>query len=334
MAKIVLGLGTSHGPMLSTPPDQWTLRAQFDRTARHPWKGRMWNFDELVAARKDDHFENQITPELWRSRHAACRTALDKLAKIFAAAAPDLVMIVGNDHMEMFNESAVPAFTVFSGKEMINNPWTPEREAKAAIGTLIAVPGHVPPNGARYPCVPALGKHLIENLIANGFDIAKMTKLPGEETPHAYGFVYRQIMGDKLIPCVPLALNTYYPPNQPTIRRCYDFGKALARAIEAWPDDARIAVIASGGLSHFVIDESIDETFIDAMKTRRIDALAALGEETFQSGTSEIKNWVPVAGAMAELGFDFNLVDYVPCYRSVAGTGNAMGFVHWQPPAG
>jgi hypothetical protein len=69
------------------------------------------------------------------------------------------------------------------------------------------------------------------------------------------------------------------------------------------------------------------------MKTRRIDALAALGEDTFQSGTSEIKNWVPVAGAMAELGFDFNLVDYVPCYRSVAGTGNAMGFVHWQPPA-
>jgi 3-O-methylgallate 3,4-dioxygenase len=84
-------------------------------------------------------------------------------------------------------------------------------------------------------------------------------------------------------------------------------------------------------LSHFVIDESIDQTFIEAMKTRRIDDLAALGEDTFQSGTSEIKNWVPVAGAMAELGFDFNLVDYVPCYRSVAGTGNAMGFVSWTP---
>jgi hypothetical protein len=36
---------------------------------------------------------------------------------------------------------------------------------------------------------------------------------------------------------------------------------------------------------------------------------------------------------MAELGFDFNLVDYVPCYRSIAGTGNAMGFVHWAPAA-
>lgn len=208
MAKIVLGLGTSHGPMLSTPPDQWIQRATFDRTAQHPWHGRMWSFDELAAARKDDHFENEITPALWRSRHAACRAALDQLAKVFAAAAPDIVVIVGNDHMEMFNEATVPAFTVFSGDALINNPWTPEREAKAAIGTLIAVPGHVPPGGARYPCVPALGRHLIEQLIAGGFDVAKMTKLPGEETPHAYGFVYRQIMADKPIPCVPLALNT------------------------------------------------------------------------------------------------------------------------------
>jgi 3-O-methylgallate 3,4-dioxygenase len=319
--------------MLSTPPEQWVQRANFDRTVKHPWKGKMWSFDELVAARKGDHFERQITPELWRQRHAACRAALKQLAAVFDAAAPDLVVIVGNDHMEMFSEWAVPAFTVFWGEELINNPWTPEREAKAAQGTLIAVPGHVPPGGARYPCVPALGQHLIQALIGDGFDVAAMKRLPGEETPHAYGFVYRQLMSDKLIPCVPLALNTYYPPNQPTIRRCYEFGKALARAIEAWPGEQRIALIASGGLSHFVIDESIDRTFIEAMQTRRIDALAALGEETFQSGTSEIKNWVPVAGAMAELGFDFHLVDYVPCYRSIAGTGNAMGFVHWQPRA-
>ena len=44
-----------------------------------------------------------------------------------------------------------------------------------------------------------------------------------------------------------------------------------------------------------------------------------------------MKNWVPVAGAMAELGFAMTLVDYVPCYRSLAGTGNAMCFAHWRP---
>jgi len=43
-----------------------------------------------------------------------------------------------------------------------------------------------------------------------------------------------------------------------------------------------------------------------------------------------MKNWVPVAGAMAQLGLTPHIVDYVPCYRSEAGTGNAMGFVYWK----
>jgi 3-O-methylgallate 3,4-dioxygenase len=179
--------------------------------------------------------------------------------------------------------------------------------------------------------VPALGRHLIAAATARGFEVAAMKNLPRDETPHAYGFVYRQIMEDRAIPCVPVALNTYYPPNQPTIRRCYDFGKMLARAIESWDSDARVALIASGGLSHFVIDEDVDGVFLDALRDRCIDPLAALGEAVFQSGTSEVKNWVPVAGAMAELGFDLTIADYVPCYRSIAGTGNAMGFVYWLP---
>ena len=43
-----------------------------------------------------------------------------------------------------------------------------------------------------------------------------------------------------------------------------------------------------------------------------------------------LPSWVPVAGAMADLGYKPTVVDYVPCYRSLAGTGNAMGFVYWR----
>jgi hypothetical protein len=333
MAKIVLGMGTSHGPMLSTPPDQWGQRAIFDRGVIHHYKGRTWTFDELLEERKNGFFDREIMPELWRNRHAACRRALDKLADVFAEVGPDIVVIVGNDHMEMFDESTVPAFSVFWGDNVVNNPFDDEHIARLAPGVAIALPGHIPPGGATYPCVPELGRHIIQSMIDDGFDIASMKRLPREETPHAYGFVYRQLMRDKLIPCVPLALNTYYPPNQPTIRRCYDFGKALVHAIQSWKTDARVALIASGGLSHFVIDEIVDDTFMDAMRHRSIDKVAALGEAIFQSGTSEVKNWVPVAGAMAELDFDLTIVDYVPCYRSAAGTGNAMGFVYWLPHA-
>ncbi len=67
------------------------------------------------------------------------------------------------------------------------------------------------------------------------------------------------------------------------------------------------------------------------MRRGKMESVERLGEEVFQAGTSEIKNWVPVAGAMADLGFPMSLVDYVPCYRSLAGTGNAMAFVYWRP---
>jgi 3-O-methylgallate 3,4-dioxygenase len=46
-----------------------------------------------------------------------------------------------------------------------------------------------------------------------------------------------------------------------------------------------------------------------------------------------MKNWIPVAGMMADLGFDMELVDYVPCYRSEAGTGTGNTFVAWRPQA-
>ena len=93
---------------------------------------------------------------------------------------------------------------------------------------------------------------------------------------------------------------------------------------------SRVALIASGGLTHFVIDETVDRTFLNALRDKEFEPVFALGEKTFRDGTSEMKNWIPVAGAMAQLGLEPHLLDYVPCYRSEAGTGNAMGFVYWK----
>ncbi|HYK58157.1 MAG TPA: hypothetical protein VEV85_01895, partial [Bryobacteraceae bacterium] len=76
--------------------------------------------------------------------------------------------------------------------------------------------------------------------------------------------------------------------------------------------------------------EQFDREVLDALKRDDAAALSRLAENMFQSGTSEIKNWIAVAGAMAEAGLSMNLLDYVPCYRSEAGTGSAMGFVVWS----
>jgi len=225
----------------------------------------------------------------------------------------------------------VPAFAILYGDEIVNSEYSAERLARLPPGIEVAMRGRIPPGGAVYPAESGLGRHIIASMQADGFDVAAMRHLPGGLTPHAFGFVYRQIMSDRVIPSVPVFVNTFYPPNQPTVGRCDVFGRALVRAIQSWQSSARVALIATGGLTHFVVDEEVDTRFFDALRSGNIGKVAELGEAVFQAGTSEMKNWIPVAGAMAQLGWRPQIVDYVPCYRSEAGTGNAMAFVYWQP---
>ncbi|MCC2097694.1 MAG: extradiol ring-cleavage dioxygenase, partial [Hyphomicrobiales bacterium] len=88
--------------------------------------------------------------------------------------------------------------------------------------------------------------------------------------------------------------------------------------------------IASGGLTHFVIDEAFDRKALDLMARVDRTGLAQLPEDHLQSGNSEIKNWMPVAVACGAADLKMDLVDYVPCYRSLAGTGTANAFAIWQ----
>src|SRR5689334_10710569 len=78
MAKLVLGVATSHGPMLSTPWQEWGQRVQADKRSTELWfKGKNVSFDELVELRRDEKLENEITPEKMEARHTACQQAID-----------------------------------------------------------------------------------------------------------------------------------------------------------------------------------------------------------------------------------------------------------------
>ena len=83
-------------------------------------------------------------------------------------------------------------------------------------------------------------------------------------------------------------------------------------------------------MSHFVVNEAFDHAVLDAMLAGDAAAFTSLPENMFESGTSEIKNWIAVAGAMSETGLKMTLIDYVPCYRSEAGTGSGMAFAYWR----
>ena len=337
MAEIVLGLGTSHGPQLMVPPEMWELREAADRKNTHlHYQGEIYDFDRLAAKRKSERdFPAEIHLERKRARFAQCQTSLKALRDAFAAAQADIAVVLGNDQFELFTDVNIPAFSVFWGKSFQNIPKTEEQMAKLPQGVAPAEQGYAPAATADYAGEPDLGKFIIDRLIDAEFDVAQSRQLPvgpfgNNSVPHAYGYVYRQIMMDKVIPSVPVMINTHYPPNRPSARRCFNFGIELARAIRAWPGQQRVAMIASGGMTHYVIDEKFDAQVFDAVRASDWETIRSLPETMFEAGTAEHKNWIPLYGAMAEAGKKLEFMDYVPCYRSEAGTGNAMGFAYWR----
>jgi hypothetical protein len=322
--------------MLSIASEYWPDRVLADRAnPRHFYNGKVYTFDEMAELRRAEKLGQQSSPEVREQRYQRCQLAIKALGDEFERAAPDITVVVGNDQMEIFTSEHVPAFAVFWGPYVEGIPRTPEFLAKLPPGISRAELDRTPSVYTQYPCVPELGRHVIETATTTGFDVTQLTKLPSGEigsnaVPHAYGFVYRRLLRDRVPPQVPVFVNTFYPPNQPTAARCWEFGKMLARSIGSWGEEKTVALIASGGMTHFVVNEGFDHLVLDAMCKADSAALCSLPESMFQSGTSEIKNWIVVAGAMAEIGLKMNLVDYVPCYRSEAGTGSGMGFATWK----
>ena len=334
MAKIVLGIGTSHGPLLSTPPDMWNLRAEWDKKQLHPFRGREYTYEELKAERRGENLAAQITPEERRRRYDACQRAIEQLAQIWAAAKPDVAVIFGNDQMELFSKELIPAFFVYAGETVESGPVSEERKAKMDPGIAVSLDGHKPKERRTYPTLPALARRIVDQAMQEEFDVSVSTRLPagphGSDIPHAFGFIYERIMKGKVVPNVPLFTNTFYPPNQPSAKRCYRFGEIVAKAIEGWDSDLRVAVFGSGGLSHFAVNEEFDKEVIAAVRAGDKAKLTALPHDLLQEGTSEVKNWIPLSAVMTRTKLAPNFIDYVPCYRSEAGTGNAMAFMYWQ----
>lgn len=334
MAEIVLGLGTSHGPLLSSPADTWHLRADADRRSDALWyRGARLDYDALAEARGS--FADVTTIDVREERHAACQRAIDGLAASWAQARPDLAIIFGNDQREIFRPENTPAIAMVSGDSLEHRAIPPERLATMDRGVALAALESTPVTDCSYPSPAGLNALLFDRAMQNGFDVAAMASLPEgpggrRGLPHAFGFVFRRIMRDLPVPTTVILFNTFYPPNRPTARRCFDFGRLVGETIRDWAADCRVAVIGSGGLSHFVVDEAFDEQFLEMVRRGDEPALAAIDESVLRGGTSECKNWIGAAGALSRSRLAVSSLTYVPTYRSDAGTGNGQAFAIWQ----
>lgn len=344
MAQLVLGIGMSHSTMVTLDDSLWGEWAAQDATfgILFDTEGQPVTYAQL-AERAGDRYAQQATPQHWKEQYAAAQQAVARLAADVASARLDVLVIIGDDQLEMFSLANMPALAIFYGDRIVSGLWSSrfamyQRQGRPPSAPLsqrlqrAVVEGYAMEAHHEFVSAPGFARALLTSLIDQGFDVTGLAELTSTEGSaglgHAYGAVVTQIMGGRSIPIVPIFVNTYFPPNQPTPSRCYDLGLALHQAIEASPSDLRVGMVASGGLSHFVTDEWLDRQLLAAIRAGSEEQLRATPRKLLNAGSSEIRNWIAVAAACRHLKLAWD--EYIPVYRTPAGTGCGLGFARWS----
>jgi hypothetical protein len=329
MARLAAAFGASHSIMLYCDLDDW--RDHFvGRDRKLPLyddKGETVTYDTLLD-RAGPRSTALFSRELMERRFKETNDAMDRLGDEIAAEKLDALIIVGDDQEELFDEHHTPALGIYCGDTIRN-----ASKEEVAPGDW----QHAARNRRRednedfhYPVAKDLAVHIISGLTERDFDVMAVKKLnPGEFEGHAYSFIHRRILAGRTVPIVPIFVNTYYPPNQVTPRRCVNLGTAIGELVAKFPGNQRIGILASGGLSHFVVDERLDRGVIDAIKRNDLEFLANIDPKLLQAGSSEIRNWMVAAAAAAKHNLKLGWNTYIPGYRTPALTGIGIGFAKW-----
>jgi protocatechuate 4,5-dioxygenase beta chain len=232
--------------------------------------------------------------------------------KWMAEHTPDVAVIVYNDHANSLGLDMVPAFAV-----------------GVADRYEIADEGYGPRPVPPVQGAPDLSEHIVRDLVDDGFDITTVSRLDVDHGLTVPLSVYCPDPGEAW-PCavVPLLVNVIQYP-QPTAARCYTLGKALGRAIRSFPDNSKIAVFGTGGMSHQLagaraglINPEFDRMFLSAIEHDPA-GLAALSREELieQAGTEgiELIMWLVMRGALSDSLVRVHETYHVPASNTAAG---------------
>lgn len=329
MAEIVLGLASSHMPQLSSGFELWTDHGRRDQGYSLLGRDAEYHTYAEILAGADPRIERELEPSVWAAKYKRCQKALEAISHRLTDARVDVAIVIGDDQHEMFQHDGTPTFACFLGTGLTDIPPDAQRLARMPAGVRAASWAAHAEQPERHLVDAELSAVVMDALVNADFDPLSFTEQPaGRTLGHAFTFPRYRLGLSPETPITPIFINTYFPPNVPSARRCYELGRVIRRAVASWSSDARVAIIASGGLSHFVIDEELDHRFLSALERSDADALGALPRELLRSGNSELLNWITAAGALARR--PFTVIDYVAGYRTPAGTGTGMAFVHWD----
>lgn len=327
MPRIAAAFASSHSVMLTSTQEDWQSRflerdralGFFDRN------GTPCTYDEVLARAPADA-GLRVTPAAVAQRFEAVQADMRSLRTKIAAAKLDALIVLGDDQKELFDERMMPSIGIYYGDTIVNGV----RPAHVDDWYVRAQMRRLEDGAPRhYPCDAALARHLIDGMMTRGFDITAMSGLgSGQHEGHAFSFVHRMYMAEGAVPIVPVFLNTFYPPNQPSPARCAALGHAIRDLVACYRQDVRIGVMASGGLSHFQTEEDLDHEVIAALRAGEGARLAGLDPRRLQSGSSEIRSWIALGAAASDLALDW--ISYTPGFRTPALTGTGLCFASWR----
>ena len=240
-------------------------------------------------------------------------SGFEKTRQLMAELRPDVIIGIYNDHATAFSVEVVPTFALGCAPEFppADEGWGPR--------PVPVVKGH-----------PELAAHIAQSVILDEFDLTIVNRM---EVDHGLTVPLNLLFGSPQqwpCPVIPLAVNVVlYPP--PTGHRCFMLGRALRKAIESWPEDLRVLVLGTGGMSHQIsgpraglINSEFDRAFLDNLtrdpkKLTQIPHLQYMREAGAEA--IELVMWLIMRGALDDQ------VDEAYRFYTVPASNTAVGHI-------
>ena len=267
--------------------------------------GREWeDFMDLHYSMAPKGTASRPTFEQQKKLRQDAEAAFAALRVDLETAKPDVLIVVANDQFVNFFWSNIPTFFVTIADE---------------------VKGQFTRHKFHYRNDKELGKAIVRAGMENGIDFSYGEHV---ELQHTQNVPLYFLMPEAKIPILPIYVNTWVDP-APSPRRCYQLGELLRRVADNSKE--RVAILATGGLSHFPgsprigeIDETFDHKLLEVMRQGKGKSLVDYSvQDLLEAGDTEFLNWMVVIGAVGDAKATYTA--YMPDY---VATG--WGFVSWK----
>ena len=312
MGSLVAAMVSSHAFAVA-PPEKWDELRERNRNVY----AQRQNIDVPPPHPR----MSEESSEDVQTRYARVRNGLLELKRIIEESKPDALIVIGDDQNENYTSQNVPQFAIYTDSEAVffDRLFKEERT---------------------YPCAAEISRTILNSAVEAGFDLSFSENFPDKRLiSHAHAEpLMRILLPAADVPIVPIYVNAIHPPG-PTPARCFAFGQVLGDIIHNHLGNKRIAIYASGGLSHFTagypwrfyrgpfgygqISEEFDRRILRWMADGKMSKLAELSSaELMDHGDIELRSWIVLAGAVGEV--PARVLAYEPLYRGLMGMAVAQ----------